>query len=404
MSERIVIIGAGQAAAQAAQSLRAEGFAGTIVMLGDEPYWPYQRPPLSKKFLAGEMELERLFIRPAEFYAEARIDARLNESAARIDRAEHRVVTKSGEAIPYDQLLIATGSRVRRLDMKGAALKGIHYLRGVDDVRGIQADFKPGAKMVIVGAGYIGLEVAAVAVKRGIAVTVLEMAPRVMARVVSEPISAFFDRTHRAAGVDIELGLGVEGFEGEDRVTGVRAGGTRFAADAVIVGVGILPNVELARDAGLPCENGIVVDDCARTADAAIFAAGDCTNHPNALLGKRLRLESVQNAIDQAKAAAAAMCGKPKPYAEVPWFWSDQYEYKLQIAGLIEPGDTQVVRGDPASGKFANFHLRGGAIAAVECVNAAPEFMMGRQLIAKKAAVAPERLGDVNIPMKQLLA
>ncbi|MBI1238241.1 MAG: NAD(P)-binding protein [Alphaproteobacteria bacterium] len=399
-----VIIGAGQAGAQAAQSLRTEGFKGPIVMIGDEAYPPYQRPPLSKKFLAGELEEERLFLRPQAFYDEAKITLRLNTRATAIDREAHTVSLEGGEKLTYAKLLIATGTRVRRLTCPGSHLKGICDLRNIDDVRRIQPEFTPGKRMVIVGGGYIGLEVAAVAVKRGLKVTVLEMADRVMARAVSETLSRYYEDFHRKAGVDLRLGEPVAAVEGDDHVRAVATASGPIPADLVLVGIGVIPNVELAAEAGLACDNGILVDEHARTADPDVFAAGDCTNHPCAIAGRRLRLESVQNAIEQAKAAAAGMAGKPRVYAEVPWFWSDQYELKMQIAGLAEPGDTQILRGDPASGKFAVFYLRGGVVAAVESVNAAPEFMMGRQMIAKHLAVAPDRLADVNIPMKQLIS
>jgi 3-phenylpropionate/trans-cinnamate dioxygenase ferredoxin reductase subunit len=402
MSDAIVIIGAGQAGAQAAQSLRAEGYSGPITMVGDEPYLPYQRPPLSKKFLAGELELERLFIRPAEFYAEAKVDVRVGVKATFIDRGARRVRLSDGSDLPYGQLVLATGSCVRKLPLPGAELPGLFYLRDIADVQAIQAHFKPGARLVIVGAGYIGLEVGAVAVKRGLKVTVLEMMDRVMARVAAPVVSQFYEKEHRAAGVDIRTRTNVLSFEGGARVEAVRTPNETVPADFVVVGVGIQPVVDLAVAAGLACDNGIVVDDCARTSDPAIFAAGDCTNHPSYLAARRLRLESVQNAIEQAKAAAAAMVGRPRPYIDVPWFWSDQYDLKLQIAGIADPSDETVLRGDPASRKFAVFHLRQGTLASVESINAAPEFMMGRQLIAKRARIAPERLADVNTPMKAM--
>jgi 3-phenylpropionate/trans-cinnamate dioxygenase ferredoxin reductase component len=402
MSDAVVIIGAGQAGAQAVQSLRAEGFTGAITMIGDEPYLPYQRPPLSKKFLAGELELERMFIRPAEFYAEAKVAVRLGVKATFIDRGAKRVRLSDGGELSYGQLVIATGSSVRKLAVPGADLAGLFYLRDIRDVHSIQAHFKTGARLVIVGAGYIGLEVAAVAVKRGMTVIVLEMMDRVMARVAAPVVSQFYEREHRSAGVDIRTRTSVLGFEGTGQVAAVRTENETVPADFVVIGVGIQPVGDLAVAAGLPCDNGIVVDEFARTADASIFAAGDCTNHPSFLAARRLRLESVQNAIEQAKAAASAMVGRPKPYVDVPWFWSDQYDLKLQIAGIADLSDERVLRGDPAARKFAVFHLRQGTLASVEAINAAPEFMMGRQLIAKRARIAPERLADVNIPMKAL--
>jgi len=402
LSERIVIVGAGQAGAQAVASLRAEGFSGSLVMVGDEPYAPYQRPPLSKTYLMGTLERERLFLKPDAFYAEAKCELMLNASVTSIDRAAKKVTLSDGIAIPYDKLLIATGSRVRRIRCPGAELSGIHYLRGIADVDGMRPAFAPGKKLAVVGGGYIGLEVAAVAKKAGLDVTVFEAMDRVMARAVSKPISDFYEKVHRDAGVKFLLNTGVEAFEGEDKIAAVRAGGKRYDTDMALVGIGIVPNMELAKEAGLDCEDGVRVDEfCRSTNDADVFAAGDCTRH-HGRDGNLIRLECVQNAIDQAKHAALAMLGKPISYREVPWFWSDQYDLKLQIAGLAWPGDQLVTRGDPASRKFAVFHLREGKVAAVEAVNAAPEYIVGRKLIADGAKIAPERLADTTIPMKNI--
>jgi 3-phenylpropionate/trans-cinnamate dioxygenase ferredoxin reductase subunit len=400
--ERIVIIGAGQAGAQAVATLRAEGFAGAITMVGDEPYAPYQRPPLSKTYLMGEMERERLFLKPNVFYAEAKCELVLSASAASIDRAAKRVALSDGRALPYDRLLIATGTRVRRIRVPGAELAGIHYLRSIADVDALRPALETSKSLAVVGGGYIGLEVAAVARKRGVAVTVFEALDRVMARAVSKPVSAFYEKVHTDAGVVFHLNTGVEAFEGSGRLTGIRAGGRSFAADVALVGIGVVPNAEIAEAAGLKCADGIHVDPFCATEDPAIFAAGDCTRH-RGRAGDLIRLESVQNAIDQAKHAALAMAGKPTAYREVPWFWSDQYDLKMQIAGLAAPGDQLVQRGDPAARKFAVFHLRAGAVAAVEAVNAAPEYLVGRKLIAEGTPVAPERLADTSIPMKNIV-
>jgi len=401
MEERIVIIGAGQAGAQAVATLRAEGFAGAITMIGDEFYAPYQRPPLSKTYLMGTMERDRLFLKADAFYADARCELMLGATAASIDRTARTVALSDGRALGYDKLLIATGTRVRKIKVPGAELGGIHYLRSIADVDGLRPAFQTAKNLVIVGAGYIGLEVAAVARKYDLNVTVLEAMDRVMARSASKPVSEFYERIHREAGVVFHLNTGVEGFEGPDKLTGVRAGGKTFSADIVLVGIGVLPNCEIAEAAGLKCGDGVYVDKTCTTEDPAIFAAGDCTRH-HGRNGDLIRLESVQNAIDQAKHAALAMVGKPMPYGEVPWFWSDQYDLKLQIAGLAKPGDQIALRGDPAARKFAVFHLRDGAVAAVEAVNAAPEYLIGRKLIADSATVAPERLADLTIPMKNI--
>jgi len=403
MQERIVIIGAGQAGAQAVATLRAEGFAGTLTMVGDEPFAPYQRPPLSKAYLQGKLERDRLFLKPDAFYSEARCELITGISASAIDRGAKTVSLSDGRSIAYDKLLLATGSRVRKIPVPGADLPGIHYLRGIADVDAMRPAFVPGAKLAVVGGGYIGLEVAAVAAKAGLDVTVFEAVDRVMARAVSPQLSEFYEKVHRDAGVKFHLNTGVKSFEGAGRLQAVRTNDQAYPADIALVGIGILPNMELAKDAGLACDDGIVVDqNCMSITDPAIFAAGDCTRHTGRN-GKPIRLECVQNAIDQAKHAALAMVGKPTPYREVPWFWSDQYDLKLQIAGLAWPGDQLVLRGDPALRKFAIFHLRQGAVAAVEAVNAAPEYIVGRKLINDGAHVAPERLADTSIPMKNIV-
>ncbi|MBI1262195.1 MAG: pyridine nucleotide-disulfide oxidoreductase [Rhizobiales bacterium] len=406
MEEAIVIIGAGQAACQAIMSLRAEGYEGPITLIGEENYAPYQRPPLSKKFLAGEIGYDRVELKAESFYAESGVTAYWGTRATEIDRRAKRVLTNDGRYHPYSKLLLATGAQVREINVPGFELEGIHYLRNIEDVHAIQAGFKPGARMVIVGGGYIGLEVAAVAKKRGIDVTVLETADRVMARVVDPIVSHFYERLHREAGVTLRTGVTVSGFEGEGKVAAVVSGeGERFACDIVLVGIGVIPNTDLAHEAGLEVANGIAVDACARTSDPDICAAGDCTSHPNDIYGHKLRLESVHNAIEQAKTAAASLVGKEKPYNQVPWFWSDQYDVKLQIAGLSTGYTDAVVRGDPESGKsFAVFYLKDGQLLAVDAINRAPEFMMGKILVAQKAALDPARIKDESISVKELVA
>lgn len=403
MSDSVVIVGAGQAASQLVASLRTEGYAGAITVVGDEPYIPYQRPPLSKGFLSGDLARERLFIKPEEFYAEAKCHLMLNTRAVAIDRARKVVKLTDDLELNYTTLVLATGSRVRQLSLPGGDLPGCFYLRGIADVEHLQNRIAPGASIVIIGAGYIGLEVAAVAVKRGLKVTVLEALPRVMARAACAQVSAFYQDVHRKAGVDIRLNTKLEAIEQNGDALTVRTSEGALPADTVLIGVGIVPNVELAIVAGLKVDNGIVVDQFAHTEDPAIYAIGDCANLPCTYApGGRVRLECVQNAIDQAKHAAAAICGKPKPYNEVPWFWSDQYDLKLQIAGLHNAGGELVLRGNPADRSFAVFHLEDGVVVAVEAVNAAPEYMMGRRLIAARARVAPERLADKAVPMKDM--
>ncbi|HSZ73520.1 MAG TPA: FAD-dependent oxidoreductase [Rhizomicrobium sp.] len=401
MPERIVIVGAGQAGAQAVASLRGEGFTGMLTMIGDEPFLPYQRPPLSKAYLMGTLERERLFLKPEAFYADAQCELLLGVSATAIDRGAKTAALSDGHEIPYDQLLLATGTRVRPIPVPHAHLNGIYYLRGIADVDALRAAFQPGKRLAIVGGGYIGLEVAAVAAKAGLEVRVFEALDRLMPRAVTPVLSDFYAKVHAAAGVELHFRTVVEGFEGSGHLESVKAGGKSYTADLALVGIGVVPNAEIAAEAGLVVDDGIVVDEYARTNDPAIFAAGDCTRHPGRD-GTSIRLECVQNAIDQAKHVALAMTGRPTPYREVPWFWSDQYDLKLQIAGIARAGDEIVLRGDPAARKFATFHLRDGAVVAVEAVNAAPEYLVGRKLIAEGKHVAPERLADTAIPMKNI--
>ena len=403
MSDHLVIVGGGQAAAQAVQSLRQQNFPGAITLLCDEPYPPYQRPPLSKKYFAGELPRERLLLRPAAFYAEKGVTLELNTRVEEIEPAARRIRLHDGRTLAYDRLLLATGSRPRVCPVSGADLPGVHYLRTIADVDGIIAALAPGARVLLVGAGYIGLEVAASARQRGFDVTVLEAADRVMSRTVSAEVSAFYEACHRAAGVAIHCGAGVHAFHGPSRLSAVEASdGRRFACDIAIVGIGVEPNVELAARAGLICSNGIVVDELARTADPRIFAAGDCTNHPHPLLERRVRLESVPNAIHQAKVAAGSLVGVPTPYSEVPWFWSDQYDLKLQIAGLSTGYDEVVMRGDVAARSFAAFYLKGGQLLAVDAVNSPREFIAGKKLVASRARIAPEVLRDAKVDLTTL--
>jgi len=406
MPETILIAGAGHAAGQTAVSLRMGGFEGNITIIGDEPYPPYQRPPLSKKFLAGEMALERLLLRQEQYYADHGIGLVLATRVESIKRDEQRVVLDDGSSLSYDKLVLATGTYPVKLDLPGCDLPGIHYLRSADDVLSIQADFEPGRQLTIIGAGYIGMEVAAVAVTRGLGVTVIEMADRVLSRVASPLVSDFFEKAHREAGVDIRCGVPPGGeFQGTDSVEYVvSSSGEKIPADLVIIGVGIRPAVEIAEAAGLLCDNGIVVDEYCCTGDPNILAVGDCTNHPNDLLGRRLRLESVHNAQEQAKTAAATLLGKRSPYSQIPWFWSDQYDLKLQTVGLSAGYDQTVVRGDPEKRSFAVFYCRDGVLISVDAINSPLEFMQSKKLIAKGARIEPEILGDVDIPFKELAA
>lgn len=401
--EHIVIVGAGQAAGQAAASLRQEGYEGEILILGDEEHLPYQRPPLSKQYLMGEHGLEKgVYLRPEKFYADKRIEIRTGVSVTGIDKDAKTVTTDAGESIDYDKLLLATGSRPRILNVPGSDLEGIFYLRTIADVDRIRDAMAGASKAVIVGGGYIGLEVASVAVVSGLEVSVLEMESRILQRVTTPEMSEFYDRLHKGRGVDILTETTVTGFEGEGHVERVVCGDKTIEADIVIVGIGIVPNTELAAGAGIEVDNGIVVDDHCRTSAPDVYAAGDCTNHPNPLLGRRLRLESVPNAMEQARVAAANMAGGDKVYEAIPWFWSDQYELKLQMVGFSTDGDTQVIRGDKDANRFAVFYLKDGAVVAVDAVNSPREFMVCKQLYGKQ--VDPATLADPDTDLKSLLA
>ena len=400
MSEGIVIVGGGQAGAQAAIVLRQSGYTGPVTIIGDEAYAPYERPPLSKTFLAGEIPVERMFMRPPEFYEGKDVALRLTTRVSAIDRSQKRVILSGGDTIAYSKLILATGGRVRRMSCPGAELAGIHYLRNVDDVLGFREQLTDGKRVVIVGGGYVGLEVAAVAVKRGCKVTVIESQPLVLSRVVAPQMSLFYQEVHAQAGVDLHTSATVTAFEGKGHVERVVCGHGTFDADLVVIGIGIFPNVELAEEIGLGVDNGIIVDECARTNDPDIFAAGDCTNHPNMLLGMRLRLESVPNALSQGKAAALAALDKPEPYNEVAWFWSDQYDLKLQMTGLSRPDDTVVIRGSMAERKFSACYLRDGVFVACQAVNLAKDFLQSKKLIAAKTKPDPVRLADVNQALK----
>ncbi len=399
----MVIIGAGHAAGQAAASLRQEKYEGPITIIGDEPFVPYQRPPLSKAYLAGEQELERVYIRPEKFYADKDVTLKLGVTATAIDRAAKTVSLDNGESVAYDKLIISTGSRPRILNIEGSDLPGIHYLRTIADVDAIRDELQAGKNLVIVGGGYIGLEVASVGVTHGLNVHVLEMESRILQRVTTPEMSEYYHNLHSGRGVHIHTETMVSGFAGGDRVEKVLCGDAgEFDADLVIVGIGIIPNVELAEAAGLECDNGIVVDEHCRTSDPDIYAAGDCTNHPNPLLERRLRLESVPNAMEQARVCVSNMLGGDKTYVAMPWFWSDQYELKLQMVGFSADGDQQVVRGSKAENQFAVFYLKDGKVVAADAVNSPKEFMVCKQLIGK--AVDTTILADADADLKQLLA
>lgn len=405
-AKRIVVIGGGQAAAQAIQSLRMGGYTGALTLVGDEPVLPYQRPPLSKAYMKGEFAEERLYFKPSNWYADNKIDLVLSTRATGIDRTTRKVNLENGGHLDYDALIIATGSRPRLLPIEGVDLDQVHELRSLADVERIRPQMVAGRSIVIVGAGYIGLEAAAVARQMGLNVTVLEMAPRVLARVTSPVMSEFYEAEHRRQGVDIRTGTSLSKLEGKDGAvtTAVLGDGTKLDADLVLVGIGILPNEELARESGIACNNGILVDRDARTSDPRIFAAGDCACRPLVHFGRSGRLESVHNAIEQGKLAAAAILGKPRPIEDCPWFWSDQYDLKLQIAGLSQGYDQIVLRGSPDDRKFAAFYLKNGTLIAVDAINSPPEFLASKKLIMSGAKIPADILADTSIPMKEIAA
>jgi len=396
----MVIIGAGHAAGQAAASLRQEKYEGPITIIGDESHIPYQRPPLSKQYLSGEQGIERVYLRPEKFYADKDVTLKLNTRVIAIDRSA-KSVQLDNNTVDYDKLIIATGSRPRRLNIDGSDLAGIHYLRTIEDVDTIRTEMADAKNLVIVGGGYIGLEVASVCLGAGINVHVLEMEERILQRVTTPQMSDYYHNLHTGRGVNIHTSTGVTGFAGQSRVEKVLCGDAgEFDADLVIVGIGILPNVELAEAAGLDCNNGIVVDEHCRTSDPNIYAAGDCSNHPNALLDRRLRLESVPNAMEQARVCASNMLGGDKVYASIPWFWSDQYELKLQMVGFSSDGNQQVLRGDMATNEFAVFYLNDGRVVAADAVNSPKEFMICKQLVGKMVDV--DALADPDADLKSL--
>ena len=408
-SSTAIIIGAGHAGGELAIALRNEGWEGRILLLGEEAHLPYHRPPLSKAYLAGSVEKSSLSIRPQMAYDKANVEFIGSVRVSRIDRANQRLELADGSQLAYDKLAIATGGRPRPLSVPNAAVAercaNFHYLRTLDDVEQIRAQLAPGKRLAIVGGGYIGLEVAASAIAQGLQVTVLEALPRVLQRVTAAELSAYYERKHREAGVDIRTGVQVADLEVTgDAVTAVLcADGSRLAADLVVVGIGLLANTELAAEAGLQVDNGILVDEHAQTSDPQIYAAGDCTNHPNALLGRRLRLESVPNALEQSRVAAANMAGKAKTYASVPWFWSDQYELKLKMVGLSEGFERLVLRGDPATDSFSAFYLKGDKVLAADTVNRPQDFIAAKRLVAEGIAVTDAQLADDSQPLKELL-
>lgn len=400
----IVIVGAGQGGFQAAASLREAGYQGRVTLVGEEPGLPYQRPPLSKAYMKGDAGIEQIELRPAAFYTDHRIEL-VHGRAAAIDRFERRLALENGRVLGYDHLILATGARNRPLPVPGRELAGVYYLRTREDADALKADLAGARNVVVIGAGFIGLEFAAVARALGHPVTVIEAAMRPLGRAVSPEMSAFFVEAHEAMGTRLLLGAGVVGLEGEGgHVTGVKTtDGTVHPADFVLVGIGVVPNVELAAEAGLEVANGIVVDAHLATRDPAISALGDAVAYPSRFAGGMVRLESVQNAVDQARCLAGRLTGKPAPFEAVPWFWSDQADLKLQMVGLTGPTDLAVLRGAPASRRFSVFRFREGVLTAIESVNRPADHMLGRRLLAGAPTLTPAQAGDESFELKSLL-
>ncbi|MGH1353681.1 MAG: NAD(P)/FAD-dependent oxidoreductase [Thalassovita sp.] len=400
--KNIVVVGAGQAGSAAVAQLRKSGFEGTITLIGEESAPPYQRPPLSKKYLLGEMDVERLYLRPASFYAESDITMTLNTRVDAIDRVG-KVVNAGGQQIPYDALILTTGSIPNRLPAKiGGALDGVFVVRGLDDVDAMAPKFSEGAKVLIVGGGYIGLEAAAVAASKGLNVTLVEMADRILQRVASPETSTYFRDLHQGHGVDIREGVGLDTLLGEGSVSGARlTDGAELDVDFVIVGVGITPATQLAEAAGLDIENGIKTDAQGRTSDPSIWAAGDCASFP--YRGNRIRLESVPNAIDQSECVAENIMGAAKTYVPKPWFWSDQYNIKLQIAGLNTGYDRVITRSGDKPGAISFWYYQGDTLLAVDAANDPRAYMIGKRLIDSGKSPDAAAVANPETDLKSLM-
>ncbi len=397
-------MGAGHAGFQVAASLRQHGLAGRIALLNDEGHLPYQRPPLSKAYLKGTGGPDSLMFRPEKFFSDQKIDL-ISDRVVSIDRSAHKVLLGSGSSLDYGHLVLATGARNRLLDIPNANLEGVRYLRTLDESEALRHRIGSGQRVVVIGAGFIGLEFAATARGKGLEVDVVELGTRVMARAVTAEISEFFQSSHTVAGIRIHLGVQVTSIESEGgNVTGVSlSDGRHMPADLVVVGVGVLPNVELAAEAGLPVAAGIIVDEQLSTADPDISAIGDCALYASPRFGGSLRLESVQNATDHARCVAARLTGDAKPYDGLPWFWSDQGPHKLQIAGLTTGYDRVVVRGDRGAGAFSAFCYKSGRLVGIESVNRAGDHMFGRRLLAVNGSITPEQAADTSFDLKSAL-
>lgn len=385
-------------------TLRQNAYGGRIILIGDEPELPYRRPPLSKTYLSGEATRESLLIRSSAAYDKLQVECWIGTQVLSIDRVKKNVLLSDGRVQPYTKLVLATGGRPRRLTDPGAQKPNVHYIRTLADIDQLQPGFTSGKRLLVIGGGYIGLEAAAVGIKSGLAVTVLEAAPRLLARVAAPEISAFYEDAHRRRGVEVRTQVSVQAFHGDLQVQSVTlSDGSELAVDLVIVGIGIVPNDELARSAGLDVDNGIVVDSYAQTMDPDILAVGDCAQHVNGFLARLLRIESVPSAQEQGRTAAHSICGKAIAHAAVPWFWSDQFDLKLQMVGLSEGYEQLVLRGEPASESFVAFYLKQGVVLSVDAVNRPQDFMVAKRLVAERLVVDPQVLADESVSLKSLL-
>ena len=402
--ENLVIVGAGQSAIQCITSLRKEDYPGLITLVGEEEHLPYQRPPLSKGFLEDTVSNERLYFKKLEFFVENKVQLKLGTKAEEIDIENNNIHLSDDTKLSFDKLVFATGSSVRKLDFPGKDLNSIHYLRGLDDALSIKKDLQTRQNVVVVGAGYIGLEVAAIAAKQNKSVTVIEMADRVMNRTVDPQISDYYLNLHQKNGVTFKFNTSLQEIIGKNNPEKVICSdGTEVKADMVIIGAGIMPNVELAENAGLSCDNGIIVNEFGKTDHANIYACGDCTNHPNKLLNKKIRLESVHNAMEQSKTVASSIINKSLAYNQIPWFWSDQYDHKLQIVGLSGDHDKVIMRGDMSEAKFMLFYTKDEKLIAVDAVNNSKEFLICKKLVANKVTIKPDEISNPATNLNDLI-
>ncbi len=402
--ENLLIIGAGQSAIQCILTLKKEGYSGSITLVGEEEHLPYQRPPLSKGFLEDSIGKERLYFKKLEFFTENKVQLYLGLAAEKLDIENQKVYLSDNSELEFDRLVLATGSRVRYLDFPGSDLKSIFYLRDLDDAEAIKKDLETSDNLVIIGAGYIGLETAAIAAKKNKTVTVIEMADRVMNRTVDPQISEYYLNLHQSYGVKFHFNTSLETInKASDSLEVVCSDGTEVKADSVLIGAGVIPNIELAKDAGIYCDNGIIVDEFGQTNFKNVYACGDCTNHPNKILNKNLRLESVHNAMEQAKTVASSVLNNPMEYSQVPWFWSDQYDHKLQIVGLSGDHDLVTMRGTINDAKFMLFYTKDEELIAVDAINNPKEFLISRKLVANKVKIKPEVICDLNTNLNDLI-